>query len=93
MQYSVGSYSPLEAHALCHEHMRHLDDETVTPKYFPPLHLDAFPGTSVPQSPPPTPQTPMTGDLQDKLGPPHPLSVPTPQPTLTCSGLQLPADI
>lgn len=61
----------------------------------PPLHPDTFPGTSVPQSPTP-PSTHMIGDLQDKPGLPQSLSVPTPclpHPILTCSGLQLLADI
>ena len=86
--------SPPVARALCHEprgpcvlrawHLSLL-----------PLHLGPFPGTSVPQPPPP-PQTPVTGDLQDKPGLPQHLSVPTqglPHPILTCSGSQLPADI
>ena len=100
MQYLLGCCSPPEAQIKCiavlcamsHEAFVSQECDTIS---LPPSHPDTFPGTSVPQSPPPH-DTHMIGDLQDKPGLPQSLSVPTPRlphPILTCSGLQLLADI
>lgn len=74
--------------------MRHLCHKRVTLYHFPPCILIPFPGLPCPSlllRP-----VLMIGDLQDKPGLPQSLSVPTPclpHPILTCSGLQLLADI